>query len=540
MGEAHFELAQMASFGASHDSLVSSRTQPTNLLLGDGCVALRGSQVIRLPNELGGESFPDLKGKQLELLKYLCLVANASEDFFLLYRKNQWLRTAITYAKNPKALFSLETLEQESKPLISENRVTIQCNLVPYSPYWRKLLEKEFQTFRDGSPHCSMSKRVFFPCDFIDKAIVDNTTLMNKLHESCDHGGPCAVESHFHEGDDSDGSDLPATSSPERYMLKIDSPEVQVRMLGQGSEGTVFRVLLGRGIFAKKVFKGNIIFRTELDILKRISHPNIVYSFGIQETIEGSELISSLYMEVLENNLGYLIIDRMRIDGSQPPFSHWDSVHILLQIAQAMAYLHSQTIIHGDLKPLNILVSHIEVLGEVQEYLVKVADFGSAQLWKHDVKPKDGSTIWAAPEVLLARRNGPIQPNFDPYKTDVYSFGITAFEVLTGLAPYLKVIGLREDVLANKRPDLKTNCLHYTFWEKHRLVALIERCWNEKASIRPSFPEICRTLEDLLQKITETPTIQVGSYLPQLLHTIDRVCELEGGSVHTHIKEQLV
>lgn len=541
MGEAHFELAQLASFGASHDSLVSSRTQPTKLLLGDGCVALRDTQVIRLPNELGGESLPDLKGKQLELLKYLCLVANASEDVFMFYCKNQWLRTAITYAKDPKGLFSLETLEQESKLLISEDRVTIQCNLVPCSPYWRKLEEKELRTFRDGSSHCSMSKRVFFPCDFIDKAIVDNTTLMNKLHESCDHGGPCAVASRWHEGDDNDGSDLPATSSPERDMLKIDLPEVHVRELGQGSEGTVFRVLLGRGIFAKKVFKCNIIFyRTELDILKRISHPNIVYSFGIQETIEGSEFISSLYMELLENNLDYLILDRMRIDGSQPPFSHWDSVHILLQIAQAMAYLHSQTVIHGDLKPLNILVSHIEVLGEVREYLVKVADFGSAQLWQQDVKPKDGTTKWAAPEVLLARGNGPIQPNFDPYKTDVYSFGITAFEVLTGLEPYPKGTTVRRDVLANKRPDLKTNCLHYAFWKKHRLVALIERCWNEKPSIRPSFPEICRTLEDLLQKITETPTIQVGSYLPQLLHTIDRVCKLEGGSVHTHIKEQLV
>jgi len=319
MGEAHFELAQMASFGASYDSLVSSRTQPTGLLLGDGCVALRDTQLIRLPNELGDESLPDLRGKQLELLKSLCLVANASEDFFMLYRKNQWLRTAITYAKDPKRLFSLETIEQESQLLISESRVTIQCNLVPCSPYWRKLEEKELQTFRDGSSHCSMSKRVFFPCDFIDKAIVDNTTLMSKLHESCDHGGPCAVASRRHEGDDSDGSDLPATSSPEREMLNIDSPEVQVRELGQGAEGTVFKVLLGRGLFAKKVFKCNIppvhvyplpSYRTELDILKRISHPNVVYSFGIQETIEGSEFISSLYMELLENCLGYLSIMR--------------------------------------------------------------------------------------------------------------------------------------------------------------------------------------------------------------------------------------
>lgn len=537
MGEAHFELAQMASFGALCDSLVSSRTQPTKLLLGDGGVGLRDTQLIRLPDELGEESLPDLKGKQLEILKYLCLVANASEGFFMLYRKNQWLRTAITYAKDPKALFSLEILEQESNLLIYENCVTIQCNLVPCSPYWRKLEEKELQTFRDGSPHCSMSKRVFFPCDFIDKAIVDNTTLMNKLHESCDRGGPCAVASHWHEGDDSDGSDLPLTSSPEREMLKIgEVPEVQVRKLGQGSQGAVFRVLLGRGIFAKKVFKWDIIlphpicphpiYRTELDILKRISHPNIVYSFGIQETIEGSEFISSLYMELLENDLGFLIIDRMRMDGSQPPFSQWNSVHILLQIAQAMAYLHSQTVIHGDLKPLNILVSHIEVLGEVQEYLVKVADFGSAQLWKQDVRPKDGTTTWAAPEVLRARCDGPIQPNFDPYKTDVYSFGITAFEVLTGLPPYPEGTKVKRDVLANKRPDLKTNCLQYTFWKKHRLVALIERCWNKDPSIQPSFSEICQTLEDLLQKITETPTIQVGSYLAMFLHIIDRVREL--------------
>ena len=56
-------------------------------------------------------------------------------------------------------------------------------------------------------------------------------------------------------------------------------------------------------------------------------------------------------------------------------------INILSQVAEAMEYLHRMNVVHGDLKPQNILFSQYDILGDDGSFIiVKVADFGSAQV----------------------------------------------------------------------------------------------------------------------------------------------------------------
>jgi serine/threonine protein kinase len=217
--------------------------------------------------------------------------------------------------------------------------------------------------------------------------------------------------------------------------------------VGEGGQAAVGTVLWRGGIFARKVFTLKAEFYTELEVVRHVSHPHIVYTFGLSISTDENiqqhgEEQHSLLMELLDGDLYCLIRDRVRLGGrSRPPFSRRDSVHILLQIAKAMAYIHdlAEPVIHGDLKSENILVSKCGILGDVCQYFVKVADFGSAKLLNPSspFRASGGTTKYAAPEVLRARSEGDLAISC-PQKLDVYSFGIVAFEVLTGLEPYKK------------------------------------------------------------------------------------------------------
>ena len=97
-----------------------------------------------------------------------------------------------------------------------------------------------------------------------------------------------------------------------------------------------------------------------------------MYSFGVSDQDQ-----HSLFMEFHDCDLFLLIEDKTKDGHSQPPFSPLQSIDILLQVSKAMKHMHglAEPVIHGDLKPENILVSECEILDDVCQYLVKVADF---------------------------------------------------------------------------------------------------------------------------------------------------------------------
>ena len=127
----------------------------------------------------------------------------------------------------------------------------------------------------------------------------------------------------------------------------------------------------------------------------------------------------------------FCIITEYLAGGSLRKFLHQQEQHsvplelvlkLALDIARGMQYLHSQGILHRDLKSENLL------LGE--DMCVKVADFGISCLESQcgSAKGFTGTYRWMAPEMIKEKHH--------TKKVDVYSFGIVLWELLTGQTPF--------------------------------------------------------------------------------------------------------
>ncbi|MBI5670576.1 MAG: protein kinase [Chloroflexi bacterium] len=232
---------------------------------------------------------------------------------------------------------------------------------------------------------------------------------------------------------------LPATPIiGRRYILR--------ESLGTGGMGAVFRAtdrLTGDTVALKRVSPLSDQFRTssgsgldsrmalaqEFKILASLRHPHIisVLDYGFDE-----QGLPYYTMELLEG--ARTILEA----GHDQPLP--EQVRLLVQMLQALAYLHRRGITHRDLKPSNVLV----VGGQV-----KVLDFGLSLAG--DQRAEGGSTAvgtlaYMAPEVLIG--------GVANERTDLYAVGIIAYELLTGRHPFAvrDVTRLINDILYNS-PD---------------------------------------------------------------------------------------
>ncbi len=157
----------------------------------------------------------------------------------------------------------------------------------------------------------------------------------------------------------------------------------------------------------------------ERDILAGLEHPRIARLYDAGVTAEGRPWLA---MERVDG----VPIDRY---CSAQKLSIEQRLRLFLQVADAVAHAHARLVVHRDLKPGNILVTH--------EGDVRLLDFGVAQLLADD----------AAPEQQLTRQIGravtpdyaaPEQLGTQPVGTaaNVYSLGIVLYELLTGQRPY--------------------------------------------------------------------------------------------------------
>ncbi|KAG6612322.1 CAMK/CDPK protein Kinase [Phytophthora cinnamomi] len=155
--------------------------------------------------------------------------------------------------------------------------------------------------------------------------------------------------------------------------------------------------------------------RNEVNILKRLHHPQIVRVIGsyedkqhmymIMQLCKGKELYDHLYQE-------------------HRKFSESDVRRIIRALLRALAFLHSNFITHRDLKLENLLLENAENPGSL-----RLCDFGLSTRFKRGeklVKPL-GTIDYVAPEVLDGDYNE---------KCDLWSVGVICFELLTGVSPF--------------------------------------------------------------------------------------------------------
>jgi len=181
--------------------------------------------------------------------------------------------------------------------------------------------------------------------------------------------------------------------------------------------------------------------------------------------------------------------------GQGVPFSQREAIDIIIQIARGIQHLHMKGCMHSDIKSHNILFN------DHGSYVdVKISGFGSSsQVAREDVyTSKDtytsriGSRVWMAPEVWDIEHDLGQTIRGYSAKADIYSFGITCSEILTGQEPYenIRLLELRSNIMAGHRPMLP-------FDIGGKLRDLIQDCWNLDPTRRPTAPEICARLDEI-------------------------------------------
>jgi hypothetical protein len=275
--------------------------------------------------------------------------------------------------------------------------------------------------------------------------------------------------------------DFPAISStvlPGRNWLhNVKSQDLKdQKIISKGVVAEVSEVKwLGR-TFAIKSFKliSSYKFRLVAEKFVRLSHPHVLRVFG--HSVEpGWSLSGSLVMEPMYGDLkNFGLASRQLLVA----------VDTMLQIAEGMTYLHEQDIVHGDLNAKNILIKRVPIpeMEEASYVQAKVAGFGVFG------EPRTGTTGWMAPELFEEQYS---QPNQEQFKaSDIYSYAVTCFEILTSESPFAEAKNhaeVRAAVKAGTRPHLPDSL-------PTSLQSLIRRCWDADASSRPSFSEICAEL----------------------------------------------
>lgn len=209
-------------------------------------------------------------------------------------------------------------------------------------------------------------------------------------------------------------------------LQKIDRYEI-LGKLGEGGMAVVYKALdtrLKRQVAIKLIrsetFPPLILdqmlkrFEYEATAMASLSHPNIVTVHDFGEYEQSPYLV----MEYLPG--GTL---RQYMSGTMPAVQ---AAVLLKPVAEALAYAHSKSIVHRDVKPVNILFS--------ESGIPKLSDFGIARLLGMDDTSRltgtglgVGTPVYMAPE----QWRGQVSP-----AVDVYAFGVVFYEMLTGSVPF--------------------------------------------------------------------------------------------------------
>nr|XP_043635679.1 serine/threonine-protein kinase CLA4 [Erigeron canadensis] len=278
-------------------------------------------------------------------------------------------------------------------------------------------------------------------------------------------------------------------------IIKNDELE-ELKELGSGTYGTVYHGRWrGSDVAIKRIKKSCFSGRSseqerltndfwrEAKILSNLHHPNVVAFYGVVPDGPGGTL-ATVTEFMTHGSLRNVLIKKDRsLDRRR-------KLIIAMDAAFGMEYLHMKNIVHFDLKCDNLLVN----MRDPQRPICKVGDFGLSRIKRNTLVSGGvrGTLPWMAPELL----NGSTTKVSE--KVDVFSFGITMWEILTGEEPYANmhcgaiIGGIVKDTL---RPKIPEKC--DPDWRM-----LMEQCWSADATVRPSFTEITnrlRTMSKALQ-----------------------------------------
>ncbi|KAF8999176.1 kinase-like domain-containing protein [Cyathus striatus] len=237
-------------------------------------------------------------------------------------------------------------------------------------------------------------------------------------------------------------------------------------------------------LYSSEIHKINdllkVAFYKEAILWRHLVHPNLLPFYGIYQLGDTGGRICLVSPWMSNGNIsGYL--------GQHPEktVSSW----YIADIAYGLAYLHRKSIIHGDLKGLNVLIS--------DHGTACLADFGLSSVFidtaslawnSYDTSVSRAGTVrWQSPE-LIAGSDGTTK------ESDIYAFACVCYEVFIGKVPFYEhphdptVI---YNVLSGYRPSRpKLNSTAYKYGLDDWMWSLIEECWDQNPTKRPAVSEV--------------------------------------------------
>ena len=209
--------------------------------------------------------------------------------------------------------------------------------------------------------------------------------------------------------------------NPDKYYKKIKD-------LGSGSYGSVYKAknLILENIVAIKVIEkvqenmiDDLEIKNEINILKTLSHPNIVKIYEFFDT--------PIYY--------YIVTEYCKkgelFDYIQNKYNERQLAVLFYQVFSGLVYLHEKKILHRDLKLENLMISEVEkdVITDEEYFWIKIIDFGTAKIFEKNRAERAviGSSYYIAPEVLKHNYNE---------KCDTWSVGVILYMTLVCAAPF--------------------------------------------------------------------------------------------------------
>ncbi|KAG5837222.1 hypothetical protein ANANG_G00237030 [Anguilla anguilla] len=272
--------------------------------------------------------------------------------------------------------------------------------------------------------------------------------------------------------------------------LEIDFAELRLEeVIGAGGFGKVYRGVWRNEEVAVKAARQDPdedisataeSVRQEARLFWMLQHPNIIALRGV--CLKEPNLC--LVMEYARGGA----LNRALAGKKVPPrvLVNW-----AVQIATGMDYLHNHTIvpiIHRDLKSSNILILEQADREDVCWRTLKITDFGLAREWHRTTKMSAAGTYaWMAPEV--------IKLSLFSKSSDVWSFGVLLWELLTGEVPYREIdaLAVAYGVAMSKLTlPIPSTC-------PEPFARLLEECWCPNPHGRPTFDSILKRLLSIEQ-----------------------------------------
>jgi len=245
----------------------------------------------------------------------------------------------------------------------------------------------------------------------------------------------------------------------------------------------LLRVLAGKDVDGVRARKR---LNREVYVWHRLDHPNIAKMFGTSYHMSGRP---AMVLEWYQNGNACEYLEK---------HPSTDRKMLVRDIAQGLNYLHhtlDPPIVHGDLKGNNVLIT--------DSCHAVLTDFGLSQVIEDLIGPSgnttsttQGTVRWMAPELVLDDENNQTLPL--TFSTDVWSFGCTAYELMTGKLPYHdrpRDFLVIRDIMHGIKPGAPDASLAYSPGSQDRIWNLLDNCWSIAADTRPRMMEVKAELE---------------------------------------------